>query len=67
MFLKELEGLRWQVTPIEFSLVEKGQKERFEFSDVRQYNDFARRGMMKETNAPQENRGGLELTVVLAL
>jgi len=67
MFLKELEHLRWQVTPIQFSLVQKEQVDRTELLNAQQYSDYRRRGMARETNAFQENRGDLELTVVLAL
>ena len=67
MFLKELEHLRWQVTPIQFSLVQKEQVDRTELLNVQQYSDFRRRGMVSEMNAVQENKGDLELTVVLAL
>ncbi len=66
-FLKELEHLRWQVTPIQFSLVQKEPVDRTELLNVQQYSDFRRRGMAKEMNAFSENKGNLELTVVLAL
>lgn len=68
MFLKELDHLRWQVTPIQFSLAQIEQRDRTELLNVQQYSDFRRRGMPREmNNAPQENRRDLELIVVLAL
>lgn len=67
MFLTKLEHLRWSVTPIQFSLVHKEQKDRAELSNVQQYSDFMRREIPKEMNVLQENSGDLELTVVLAL
>ena len=67
IFFRELQHLKWHVTPVKFAFTRKEITNQPALPNIESYNNFGRTRTCKKENFFQQYAGDLEVTVFLAL